>query len=220
MPKVHAAKDRRKKNQPKAERNKVSEARVSTTDPECRVMKMPDGGFRPAYNLQLATDEDSQIIVAVAVDTTGSDGGQAPAGLEQVERRTGRLPEAYLMDGNFAKREDVTALERRGVTVYAPTRSPRTTTSGRTKAEPRWDDTPEVAAWRKRMETEEAKEIYKGRAATSECVNAHARRHSLTQLLVRGADKVRSVLLLVAISHNLLRWMTLSAGPSALEQVI
>jgi transposase len=220
MPKVHAAKERRKKNQPKAERNKVSEARVSTTDPECRVMKMPDGGFRPAYNLQLATDEDSQIIVAVAVDTTGSDGGQAPAGLEQVERRTGRLPEAYLFDGNFAKREDVTALERRGVTVYAPTRSPRTTTSGRTKAEPRWDDTPEVAAWRKRMETEEAKEIYKGRAATSECVNAHARRHSLTQLLVRGADKVRSVLLLVAISHNLLRWMTLSAGPSALEQVI
>ena len=220
MPKVQAAKERRKKNQPKAERNKVSEARVSTTDPECRVMKMPDGGFRPAYNLQLATDEDSQIIVAVAVDTTGSDGGQAPAGLEQVERRTGRLPEAYLFDGNFAKREDVTALERRGVTVYAPTRSPRTTTSGRTKAEPRWDDTPEVAAWRKRMETEEAKEIYKGRAATSECVNAHARRHSLTQLLVRGADKVRSVLLLVAISHNLLRWMTLSAGPSALEQVI
>ena len=220
MPKAQAAKERRKKNRPKAERDKVSEARVSTTDPECRVMKMPDGGFRPAYNLQMATDEDSQVIVAVAVDATGSDGGQAPAGLEQVERRIGRLPEAYLIDGNFAKREDITALERRGVTVYAPTRSPRTTTSGRTKAEPRRDDTPEVAAWRQRMETEEAKEIYKGRAATSECVNAHARRHSLTQLLVRGVDKVRSVLLLVAITHNLLRWMALSAGASVQMQVI
>ena len=220
MPKAQAAKERRKKNRPKAERDKVSEARVSTTDPECRVMKMPDGGFRPAYNLQMATDEDSQVIVAVAVDATGSDGGQAPAGLEQVERRIGRLPEAYLIDGNFAKREDITALERRGVTVYAPTRSPRTTTSGRTKAEPRRDDTPEVAAWRQRMETDEAKEIYKGRAATSECVNAHARRHSLTQLLVRGVDKVRSVLLLVAITHNLLRWMALSAGASVQMQVI
>jgi transposase len=157
MPEAQAAKERRKKNRPKAEGDKVSEARVSTTDPECRVMKMADGGFRPAYNLQLATDEDSQVIVAVAVDTTGSDGGQAPAGLEQIERRTGRLPEAYLIDGNFAKREDVTALERRGVTVYAPTRSPRTTTSGRTKAEPRRDDTPQVAAWRQRMETDEAK---------------------------------------------------------------
>jgi hypothetical protein len=115
------------------------------------------------------------------------------------------------MDGGYARREDITALERRGVTVYAPTRSPRTSTSGRTKADPRPDDTPQVAQWRERMETEEAKEIYRGRAATSECVNAHGRRHSLTQLLVRGASKVLSVLLLVAITHNLLRWITLSA---------
>jgi transposase len=211
MPKIQAAKERSKRTESKAKRGKVSEARVSTTDPEARVMKMPDGGFRPAYNLQLATDEESQVIVGVAVDTTGNDGGQAPPVLEQVVGRTGRLPEAYLMDGSFARREDVTALERRGVTVYAPTRSPRTTTSGRTKADPRPDDTPEVARWRERMETEEAKEIYKGRAATSECVNAHARRHSLTQLLVRGTRNVLSVLLLVAITHNLLRWIALSA---------
>jgi len=211
LPEVQATKERRKKNQSKAVRDKVSEARVSTTDPECRVMKMADGGFRPAYNLQIATDADSQVIVAVGVDTTGSDGGQAPAGLKQIEQRTGRLPGAYLMDGNFAKRDDITALERRGVTVYAPTRAPRTTTSGRTKADPRRDDTPEVARWRERMETEEAKEIYKGRAATSECVNAHARRHGLTHLLVRGAEKVHSVLLLVAITHNILRWIALTA---------
>ena len=211
MPKIQAAKERSKRTESKAKREKVSKARVSTTDPEARVMKMPDGGFRPAYNLQLATDEDSQVIVGVAVDTTGSDAGQAPPVLEQVVGRTGRLPEAYLMDGSFARREDVTALQRRGVTVYAPTRSPRTTTSGRTKADPRPDDTPEVARWRVRMETEEAKEIYKGRAATSECVNAHARRHTLTQLLVRGTRNVLSVLLLVAITHNLLRWIALSA---------
>ena len=211
MPKIQAAKERSKRTESKAKREKVSKARVSTTDAEARVMKMPDGGFRPAYNLQLATDEDSQVIVGVAVDTTGSDGGQAPAVLEQVVGRTGRVPEAYLMDGGFARREDVTAIERQGVTVYAPTRSPRTTTSGRTKADPRPDDTPEVARWRERMETEEAKETYKGRAATSECVNAHARRHGLTRLLVRGTRNVLSVLLLVAITHNLLRWIALSA---------
>ena len=220
MPEIQAVKERSKKTQSKAKKEKVSEARVSTTDPESRVMKMPDGGFRPAYNLQMSTDEDSQVIVGVAVDTTGNDGGQAPPGLEQVVRRTGRLPKAYLVDGSYAKREDITTLERRGVTVYAPTRSPRTTTSGRTKAEPRRDDTPEVARWRERMETEEAKEIYKGRAATAECVNAHARRHGLTQLLVRGTDKVLSVLLLVAITHNLLRWIALSAGVGVQEQLI
>lgn len=220
MPEIQAAKERSKRTQSKAKKEKVSEARVSTTDPESRVMKMPDGGFRPAYNLQMATDEDSQVIVGVAVDTTGNDGGQAPPGLEQVVRRTGRLPKAYLVDGSYAKREDITTLELQGVTVYAPTRSPRTTTSGRTKAEPRRDDTPEVARWRERMETEEAKEIYKGRAATAECVNAHARRHGLTQLLVRGTDKVLSVLLLVAITHNLLRWIALSAGVGVQEQLI
>jgi transposase len=210
LPQVQAAKERSKRTESKVKKAKVSEARVSTTDPEARVMKMPDGGFRPAYNLQMATDEDSQVIVAVAVDTTGNDGGQAPPGLEQVVQRTGRRPEAYLMDGNYARRDDVTALERCGVTVYAPTRSPRTTTSGRTKGSPRRDDTPEVVRWRERMETEQAKEIYKGRAATSECVNAHARRHGLTHLLVRGTSKVLSVLLLVAITHNLLRWVALS----------
>lgn len=210
LPKVQAAKERSKKTESKAKKAKVTEARVSTTDSEARVMKMPDAGFRPAYNLQMVTDEESQVVVAVAVDTTGNDGGQAPPALEQVVQRTGQLPEAYLMDGNYARREDVTALERCRVTVYAPTRSPRTTTSGRTKSDPRPDDTPEVARWRERMETEEAKEIYKGRAATSECVNARARQHGLTQLPVRGTHKVLSVLLLVAITHNLLRWIALS----------
>ena len=211
MPEVQAAKERRKRSRSKAERDKVPEARVSTTDPESRVMKMPDGGFRPAYNLEMATDVDSQVVVGVRVDTTGSDGGQALPGLEQIVRRTGRLPEAYLMDGGLATRDDITALERRGVKVYAPTQSPKTATSGRTQAQPRPDDTPEVAQWRERMQTDEAKEIYKQRAATSECVNTQGRRHSLTQLLVRGTHKVLSVLLLVAIAHNLLRWIALSA---------
>ena len=211
MPEVQAAKERSKKSEVKAKKAKVSQARVSTTDAEARVMKMPDGGFRPAYNLEIATDADSQVIVGVAVDTTGNDGGQAPPVLEQVVGRTGQLPQAYLIDGSFATRDDITALERRGVTVYAPTRSPRSTTSGRTKGDPRPDDTREVARWRQRMETEQAKEIYKRRAATSECVNAHARRRGVKQLLVRGTDKVLSVLLLVAITHNLLRWIALSA---------
>lgn len=220
MPKVKAEKERRKKNMSKARREKVPEARVSTTDPECRVMKMADGGFRPAYNLQLATDENSQVIVGVAVDATGSDGGQALPVLEQVVQRAGCRPKGYLVDGGFVKREDITTMERCGVTVYAPAQGPRNTTSGRTKTSPREDDTPEVVRWRERMETEEAKEIYKGRAATAECVNAHARRHGLTQLLVRGVNKVRSVLLLVAITHNLLRWRTLEAAARAQAQAI
>jgi len=211
LPMIQAAKERQGRTLAKDERGKVTEARVSTTDPEARVMKMPDGGFRPAYNLEIATDVQSQVIVGVGVVTKGSDGGEAVPMVEQIKERTGQAPEAYLMDGGFATRKDITVLERQGIVVYAPTRSPRTETSGRSQAEPRPDDSAEVASWRIRMESTEAKEIYKERAATAECVNAHGRRHGLQQLLVRGSEKVLSVLLLVAITHNLLRWIALSS---------
>jgi len=211
LPALKAAKERQSKTLSKNKRAKVSEPRASTTDPDATVMKMPDGGFRPAYNLEVATDVDSQVIVGVGVVTTGSDGGQALPVAEQVQARAGVSPQAYLMDGGFASRGDITALDQKGIVVYAPTRPPRTTTSGRTEADPRPDDTPEVANWRARMQTEEAKEVYKERAATAECVNAQLRRYGLRQLLVRGKSKVLSVLLLAAVTHNLLRWIALTS---------
>lgn len=211
LPEMQAAKERQKKNKGIAEREKITEARVSTTDAEATVMKVPDGGFRPGYNAEFATDVDSQVIVGVGVVTKGSDGGEAPPMVEQIEGRTGRRPEAYLMDWSFVSRDDITTLELKGITVYAPTRAPQKKTIGRTQGEPRPNDTIEVAAWRRRMETEEAKEIYKERAATAECVNAHARRYGLTQFPVRGSAKVLSVLLLAALAHNMLRWMALAS---------
>lgn len=211
LPAIKAVKERQSKVLAKDKRHEVTEPRTSTTDPEAQVMKMPDGGFRPAYNLEVATDVDSQVIVEVGVVTKGSDGGQALPVVEQLQRRAGESPDAYLMDGGFVTRADITALERQGIVVYAPTRPPRTTTSGRTQTEARPDDTPEVACWRARMETEEAKAVYKERAATAECVNAHLRRYGLRQLMVRGTQKVLSILTLVAVAHNLLRWLALSS---------
>ena len=210
LPEIQATKDRQRYKAAKAEKRKVTEARVSTTDHEVQVLKMPDGGFRPALNVELATDVDSQVIVGVDVIALGSDGGQALPMAQKVIARTGRSPEAYLVDGGFVKREDITALERQGIPVYAPTASPRTATSGRTKAEARPDDTPEVANWRKRMETEDAKVIYKERGATAECVNARARALGLQQFMVRGVTKTLSAVLLVALTHNLLRWIALA----------
>lgn len=212
LPALKAVKERQSKTLNKEKRAKITEPRVSTTDPEAKVMKMPDGGFRPAYNLQVVADVDSQVIVGVGVVTTGSDGGQALPMAEQVQARTGVSPQAYLMDGGFATRGDITALESKGIAVYAPTRPPRTTTSGRTQADPCPGDTSAVANWRARMQTEEAKRIYRERAATSECVNAHLRSYDLRQLLVRGSDKVLSVLLLTALAHNLSRWITLTGS--------
>ena len=68
----------------KAKEDEKKEARASETDPEARVMKMADGGFRPAFNVQFATDVETQIIVGVDVTNIGSDAGQMPPMVEQL----------------------------------------------------------------------------------------------------------------------------------------
>lgn len=209
LPQVHAAKERQQHTLAVGEREKVTAPRLSTTDPEARVMKMPDGGFRPAYNAQLATDSATGIIVGVAVTTEGTDAGQAVPMEEQVEQRTGRHPRAYLMDGGFATREAITTLEARGVTVYAPVRVPRNKPEEE-RYQPRSGDSPQVVAWRARMATEPAKAIYKERGATAEWANAQVRLHGVSQFTVRGLTKATTVMLLVAIAHNLLRWVALT----------
>lgn len=211
MPEVAAVKERQKKRAAKKNRDKIGEPRVSTTDPEARVMKMADAGFRPAYNLQIAADVDNQVIVGVDATMEGNDGGLAAPMVEQIEKRTGSKPGAYLMDGGFVKLEDITTLEKQNIDVYAPTPSSRKEEG--TQSTPRKGDTPEVTNWRQRMETEEAKKIYRERAATAEPVNARGRAHGLVQFVVRGREKVLSVLLLAAITHNLLRWIVLTRQP-------
>ena len=197
LPQAQAAKERQQQTQAIAKRAKVSAPRVSSTDPEARVMKMPDGGFRPAYNVELATDQAQGIIVGVTVIKEGTDAGQALPMEEQVVERTGRHPGAYLMDGGFATREDITALEERDVTVYAPVKLPKSKPEEE-RYQPRYGDSPQVVRWRQRMATEEAKAVYRQRGSTAEWANAQVSQHGVSRFTVRGVAKVTSVMLLVA----------------------
>ena len=208
LPQAQAKKERQRRTKATAQRSKVTKARVSTTDPQARVMKMPDGGFRPAYNVELATDSVNGVIVGVSVTSEGTDAGQAAPMEEQVAMRTGQHPDSYLMDGGFATREEITALEQRDVTVYAPVKPPRNKPEHE-RYEPRYGDGPEVAQWRQRMATDEAKAIYRQRGAVAEWTNAQVRLHGVSQFSVRGLAKVTSVMLLVAVAHNLLRWASM-----------
>ena len=185
------------------------QARVSTTDPEARVMKMADGGFRPAFNVQLATATDAQIITGVEVTNSGGDQGQMRPMVEQHETRYGEPTAEWLVDGGFAKKEDIEEVAQGGTTVYAPVMKSKD--PQRDPHTPRDDDSPAVAAWRQRMATPEAKEIYKQRAATAECANAHARNRGLYQVRVRGSHKVKAVVLFYVLAHNLQRAATLRA---------
>jgi len=186
------------------------QARASTTDADARVMKMGDGGFRPALNVQLATATASQIITGVDVTSSGGDQGQLAPMIDQHQERYDRVPDEALVDGGFAKKEDIETVEQGGTTVYAPVQKSKD--PERDAHTPRPDDTPAVAQWRKRMGTEEAKVIYRQRAATAECVNALARNRGLQRFLVRGLRKAKAVVLWYVLAHNLMRAVALRAA--------
>jgi transposase len=183
--------------------------RVSSTDPEATVMKMGDGGFRPAYNVQLATDTATQIITGVEVVDSAGDQGQLAPMVEQHDDRYEKRPKEMLVDGGFVKKKDIENVSADGTTIYAPVMKSKD--PDRDAHTPRDDDPPAVAEWRVRMGTPEAKEIYKQRASTAECVNAIARNRGLQQFRVRGLVKVRAVALLYALIHNVMRAVALRA---------
>ncbi len=189
---------------------KDATVRVSTTDPDARVMKMGDGGFRPAFNVQFATTSDAaRVIVGVDVTHRGSDAGQSTPMLEQIEARTGVRPAEMLVDGGYAQHEAIDQAAEKEVTLYAPVPKPRPG-DRRDPHAPRPDDSAAVAAWRERMGTDAAKAIYKQRAATAETVNADAKAHrGFDRLTVRGLDKVLGSASLFALTYNILRLITL-----------
>jgi len=194
-----ARKDRANRNN-KKKPTKPSEPRVSTTDPQARVMKMPDGGFRPAYNCQIATVAEGQIVIATSAETTGSDRGLMRPMVETIKQDFDRLPKRQLVDGGFNKNEDIEWAAAGGVKVYGPAVKNKHNTD---PYAPRPDDGPGVAAWRRRMKSPHGKGVYK-RRAPGECINARFRNWGLRQFLVRGREKVLCVLRWFALANNIL----------------
>lgn len=178
------------------------EKRSSITDPESRVMKMADGGFRPAYNVHLTTATGANVVVAVEVNNEGTDQTTMVSLAEQIEKRHGALPTEWLSDAGCTSLRNIDEMDKRGCKVYAPLRvskSPDPQSIRRPK------DSQAVRDWRQRMESDEAKTIYKYRGQTAEWVNAQLRNQGLQQILVRGAKKALAVVLLHAITLNMRR---------------
>ena len=195
-PKGKAAKGKRK---PKP--------RASTTDADARVMKMGDGGYRPAANVQFAVDTASRAILGVAVSTAGSDMGLAPPMRAQVERRTGGTVAEHLVDGGFLKLDEIDAAAAAGVSVFVHPKTPSDPAKLDQRYVPKPDDSPAVAAWRQRMGTDAAQAVYRQRAATVETVNADVKTHrGMARFLVRGTDKVTCCAFWSALAYNLLHF--------------
>ena len=190
----------------RAVRNKknAEQARVSITDAEAAIMKMPDGGFRPAYNTQLAAEAEYGLIVGLDVTATGADQPSLTPMLAQVRARTGRTPGNWLADGGFFNRDTATALHADGVTLYCPPHKPK---GDRAAAEAMANDTPAVAALRQRMASEAGQAAYRQRARWIEWVNAGFRWRGWRQVSVRGLAKVKTCVRWQAMAHNMTRIM-------------
>ena len=161
LPQLEARQEKlaRKVSRKDKAQGKLKEPRASSTDPDVRVMKMPDGGFRPAVNVQLATDTQSRCIVGVEVINAGVDTAQLEPMRRQVEQRSGQKVQEHLADGGYLTFDDLDAAAGK-VTLYIPPKPPRDAEKFGSEYEPRKTDSEAVKEWRRRMGTEESKEVY------------------------------------------------------------
>ncbi|MCJ9691037.1 transposase, partial [Rhizobium sp. PRIMUS64] len=199
---------RQAREEKRGNRKKPKEPRASSTDAQARVMKMADGGFRPGYNVQVASTAGEQFVVGLEVTNAGSDHGLMRPMLERLRALSGHLPRRYLADGGFGSAEDIEWAHGEGVEVFCP---PTQSKHGTDPFLPRRGDGPGVSAWRARMASETGKAQYKPRSIC-ECIHARWRNWNLRQLTVRGIEKVQAVVLCYALTNNILQGHRLANG--------
>jgi Transposase DDE domain len=193
------------KRQGKKRKEKSSQPRASTTDPEARILKFRDGGGRPGVKVPFATDTATGLVVGVDVTNAGTDSEEMPPMLDQLETRYDTVPDEMLVDGGFASLKAIDATAARPCKVYAPVKDaekPKKAGPDRYSRKPH--DTAHTAAWRKRMGEEAAPTADKLRAQTAEWVNAMCRNRGFGRMPLRGRVKCRIVATRLAITPNLI----------------
>lgn len=162
---------------------------------------MANGGFNPAYNIQLATDIKTKIIVGLQTTNQETDYGLISPMQMQVINRYGIYPKNWLADGGYGQHEDIEEIAKFNpdCKIYMPPRHMEDPASYM----PKDNETQSVKDWRVRMGNPDSKHFYKQRAATAEYVNANARNRNLIQLNVRGQKKVNANMALFVLVNNM-----------------
>jgi transposase len=192
------AKDEARKKEPK----------VSTTDPEARHMRFPDGAVRPAYNAQIAAAPKEGVIVSIEVTDRRNDAGLAGPMVDDIARRYGRTPDRLLVDTSYATAKDIAALAAHvagPVSVYTPPPAEKETVKPATLARrirKRAKESFCLKEWRERMASEAGKAVYALRQRI-ERINADRKNHGFGFLAVRGLIKAKAHALWHALANNL-----------------
>jgi transposase len=207
LDRLAAEKEERAKTHKTAE-DKKGEPTASLSDPEARMMRFADGAVRPGWNVQVAATSDHGFIVGIEATDRRNDTGLARPMIDEVERRLGGVPSRLIVDGGLATQDDFVALAERDklVTVFAPVKPDRQDVTAHSlylRAAKRAREPAALQEWRARMATADGATVLRRRKRI-ELVNAHIKNRGLGRLLVRGLAKVRAVLCLHALAHNLM----------------
>lgn len=214
--KEQMAEKRKKRRKPAPTQAELDKARATYADPQAKKMKMGDGGYRLAYNVQFATGTNSRIIYGVNVVNTLDPGTLGPM-IAQVNTRVGKigLPSVSNMIGDaaYSGKDDLNEVATLfpEVTVIAPA---KTGTTSDPKI-PKKGDSQAVIEWRGRLGTEEFADLYSKRPSSCEFSNMATKSNGMQEFGVRGLGKVRSMSLLHAIAHNMVRFWDLMRGKNA-----
>lgn len=224
LSKIERERAERAKKSPKEMAEKANkEPQASTTDAAARRMRFADGAVRAGFNVQVAATCRHGIVTQVQAADRRNDTSFARPMLEASERRLGCRMKCLLADKGYAVAADVGALGAREdspVTVYIPPPADKENIKPDSlkKREKKRAEEPEVLkAWRQRMAGEEGKAAMKKRSRI-ERINAHMKNRGLGTLLVRGLAKVQAVVLLHALTHNLVTLLRLKAVKAAAIQ--
>lgn len=184
----------------KDKRQQASQARASVTDPEARLMKMPNGGFAPGYNLQLSVVGSPMggpvAIVGLRVIDIGTDKGSLLPMREQVRGRTGYLIPSVLVDSDHLTHEEVREACRQGLRVISCVPE-------------KWSrmQDPVIEAWACEMREEPSKTAYRARKSLVERVNAVFKdAFGIRQVPVRGLRYVQGFCTLAGVMFNVVQF--------------
>lgn len=202
-----AEKAKRRKTH-KQEEAKKADPEVSLSDPDARRMRLADGAIRAGYNVQVAAEPCSGLVVAIAVTDRRNDKALAQPMVGQIMRRYGRAPARLLADTGYATIRDIAALaalEGGPVCLYAPPRPDRDDAqpqSRRRRVRKRAQEPEPVKAWRARMATPDGQAIYRRRNLI-ERVHAHFKQRGFDRIGVRGRERAGVIALWQALANNL-----------------
>ena len=87
------------------------------TDPDSRIMKSSKG-FEQCYNVHLAVDGESRLIVGNLVDNCAADAPQLIPMVEAAMENTGQPAKCVLADAGYRSEENLEKLEAAGIDAY------------------------------------------------------------------------------------------------------